>query len=159
MKAKKQGFIVNHISLGSLYKSILSISSNKFLLQARRGGTVKQADLNSSLPVTSITNRTRQSKPNLNTTLQPVRNHVPAADAAAGKVAVKKGQGKAASRNRKEFPLSKQPAQSSCGPTSRQAPTVSLPRPVLPRERGYIDKFVGFLVSNNLLQGKEGLKK
>lgn len=107
----------------------------------RRGGvTGKQAALNSSLPVNSDTTITRPS--NLNSSIQQ-RNLVPGA--AVGQVETKKG--KAAFRNETPFSLSRQAVQAR-GLSSVPAPTVCLPRPVLPRERGYLDKFVGFLVGD-----------
>jgi len=108
----------------------------------RRGGTGKQAALNSSLPpVTPDTTITRPSK--LNRTIQPVRNLVSAA--AVGQAGIKKE--KAGSRNEISFPLSRQAVQAR-GLSSVPAPTLCLPRPVLPRERGYLDKFVGFLMGD-----------
>jgi len=111
----------------------------------RRGvaGKQSESDLNSSLPVTGKTSSKRQTN-KFNTTICTDRSPVPAS-------AVERKQLRGAVNKVPTSNSTKQgvhPPQSLSGRDSRPVPAVSLPRPVLPRDRGYLDKFVEFLVGD-----------
>merc|ERR1719318_1345326 len=95
----------------------------------RRAGTGRQACLNTSLPVTTR-NTTRASK--LNTTLGTICSPT----------------GKAGNKHAgaSDHPLH-QPFVGG-GARAPSAPVPPLPRPILARDRGYLDKFVEYLVGD-----------
>merc|ERR1719318_383228 len=95
----------------------------------RRAGTGSQACLNTSLPVTTR-NTTRASK--LNTTVGTICSPT----------------GKAGNKHAvaSDYPLP-QPFVGG-GTRAPSAPVPPLPRPILARDRGYLDKFVEFLVGD-----------
>merc|ERR1719318_722210 len=96
----------------------------------RRAGTGRQACLNTSLPVTTR-NTTRASK--LNTTLGTICSPT----------------GKAGNKHTGALnhPLPP-PLVGTGGARAPSAPFPPLPRPILARDRGYLDKFVEFLVGD-----------
>jgi len=108
-------------------------------LRRRAGPVIQPAGrLNTSLPVTAIAPaRTASSNTKLNTSMAPAARTVQGPGVPQGP----SGEGGAAPPI---FP----PRPQGPGGLSRSAPGPPLPRPVLPRERGYMDKFVEFLVGD-----------
>ena len=100
----------------------------------------RRANLNTSLPVaTSSTARTDK----LNTSMAVSNTHRSGGRTVHGPGAPQDPSGK----GRIGAPPLLLAQPSGAGRLSRSAPGPPLPRPVLPRERGYLDKFVEFLVS------------
>jgi len=109
----------------------------------RRSATVKQQDMNTSLPVTTMTTR-RTSK--MNTTIGAMRT--PAGNKenkSASRSATVAGEGAVpldCSQQHTRHP------PSGPGGLVPSVPGPPLPRPVLPRNRSYLDMFVEFLVGD-----------
>jgi len=101
----------------------------------------RRANLNTSLPVaTSSTARTDK----LNTSMAVNNTHRSGGRTVHGPGAPQDPSGK----GRIGAPPLLLAQPSGAGGSSRSAPGPPLPRPVLPRERGYLDKFVEFLVGD-----------
>merc|ERR1719186_357647 len=101
----------------------------------------RRANLNNSLPVTS-SSTARTDK--LNTSMAVNNTHRSVGRNVHGHGAPQDPSGKGR-LGAPPLPLTQPPV---AGGPSRSAPGPPLPRPVLPRERGYLDKFVEFLVGD-----------
>jgi len=101
----------------------------------------RRASLNTSLPVTS-SSTARTDK--LNTSMAVNNTHRSGGRNVHGHGAPQDPSGKGRI-GAPPLPLTQPPV---AGGPSRSAPGPPLPRPVLPRERGYLDKFVEFLVGD-----------
>jgi len=108
--------------------------------------------LNTSLPVTAISSAiTASSATKLNTSMAPVARSVQGPGVPQGPSAAPQGPSGAphgpSGASGAAAPIFPSRPQGPGG-LSRSAPGPPLPRPVLPRERGYMDKFVEFLVGD-----------
>jgi len=103
----------------------------------------RRANLNTSLPVTS-SSTARSSK--LNTSMAVNNTHRSGGRTVHGPGAPQDPSGKGRIGAPPLHLAQAQPP--GAGGSSRSAPGPPLPRPILPRERGYLDKFVEFLMGD-----------